>query len=227
MAENLSERLVLRIPTDFTAEDFAGFCQIRPDSAPFEALEESLPLIKQYAEPAAVIRWVSVDSVENDVTTIAGVPFQSKVVADKLKDFPRVFVSAVTAGEGLEKCPDLADDPFLHVYNGGLIYYASAWLVDYMQKTFGYDGSSMLSPGSLPDWPIVNNFALFEILGGAGEIGCTLNDSGYIKPWNSGSHIHFAGNGYRNCNLCRNYGCVGRQGPFDPEEYRRIFGTEP
>ena len=227
MSDNLSERLVVRIPTEFSAEEFAQYAKIRPDSSPFEALEEALPLIKQYAEPAAVIKWVPVDSVEGDVTVIEGVPFRSKVVADKLRDFPRVFVSVVTAGAGLEKCPELEDDPFIDIYNGGLIYYASRYLIDYLRNTFGYDGSSVLNPGSLPDWPIANNFGLFKILGGAEEIGCTLNDSGYIKPWNSGSHIHFAGDGYQNCNLCRNYGCVGRHGKFDPEEYRRIFGTEP
>ena len=33
------------------------------------------------------------------------------------------------------------------------------------------------------------------------EIGVSLNEAGYIKPWNSGSHIHFSGDGYQNCSL--------------------------
>ena len=54
-----------------------------------------------------------------------------------------------------------------------------------------------------------------------------LNAAGYIKPWNSGSHIHFSGDGYQNCSLCRKYDCVGRRARFNREEYIRIFGMEP
>ncbi|MBQ2041981.1 MAG: vitamin B12 dependent methionine synthase, partial [Firmicutes bacterium] len=64
-------------------------------------------------------------------------------------------------------------------------------------------------------------------IGGVDEIGVSLNDAGYIKPWNSGSHIHFPGDGYHNCSLCRKYDCIGRRAPFNREEYIRIFGTEP
>ena len=99
--------------------------------------------------------------------------------------------------------------------------------VAYMSEQFGFDGSSMLNPGSLPDWPIENNFPLFDIIGNVDEIGVTLNEAGYITPWNSGSHIHFPGEGYQNCSLCRRYDCVGRRAPFDHAEYVRVFGVEP
>ena len=85
----------------------------------------------------------------------------------------------------------------------------------------------MLNPGSLPDWPIANNFALFDMIGGTEEIGVTLRDNGYMRPWNTTSHIHFPGHGYQNCSLCRKYDCVGRRAPFDRGEYIRIFGVEP
>ena len=100
-------------------------------------------------------------------------------------------------------------------------------MVQYMKDKFGFDGSSMLSPGSLPDWPIENNFPLFDMIGNVAEIGMSLTEAGYIKPWNSGSHIHFSGDGYQNCSLCKKYDCVGRRARFNRSEYIRIFGTEP
>ena len=222
-----TERVVLHIPVGFTLEEFGALCKITPDSNAYEAVEEAYPLVRQYGAPKAVLRWANVDLVEGDATTIEGVTFQSKVVADKLRDLPRVFLSVITAGHGLERSGVFDDDPFLDTYNAALIYYASRYTVRYMKEHFGFDGSSTLDPGSLPDWPIKNNFPLFEIIGNVEEIGATLNEKGYIDPWNSGSHIHFSGNGYQNCSLCKNYDCVGRRAPFDRAEYIRIFGTEP
>ena len=225
--ENVSERIVLHIPLDITAEEFAAYCRIRTDSAAFDMLEDTFPLIKQYGAPKAIIRWANVDSICGDETTIEGITFRSKVVADKLSGMQRVFLSVVTAGDGLERSGEFDDEPFLNTYNGALLFHASRYIVAYMKENFGFDGSSMLNPGSLPDWPIINNFALFDMIGNVAEIGVSLNEAGYIKPWNSGSHIHFPGDGYHNCSLCKKYDCIGRRAKFDRDEYIRIFGVEP
>jgi hypothetical protein len=222
-----SERIVVRPALDLTAERLAELCRVKPDSAAFAEIEEALPLINRYGAPRAIIRWANVDRIEGDATTIEGVTFRSRVVADKLRDTPRVFLSVITAGDGLERSGALAGDPFLDVFNGALLFFISEYVVRYMKESFDFDGSSMLNPGSLPDWPIGNNFQLFRIIGNVDEIGVSLNAAGYIKPWNSGSHIHFSGNGYQNCSLCRKYDCIGRRAKFDRSEYLRIFGTEP
>ncbi len=222
-----AERIVLHIAPDFTAAEFAALCLLGTDSPAFEALEDALPLIRAHGAPGAILRRARVERVEGDETVIEGVRFRSRVVADKLRDAPTVFLSVVTAGEGLERSGEFADDPFLDTYNGALLFHASRFIIRYMKERFGFDGGATLNPGSLPDWPIRNNFPLFELIGGAEEIGVSLNDAGYIKPWNSGSHIHFSGDGYQNCSLCKNYDCIGRRAPFDRAEYLRIFGAEP
>ena len=224
---NGSERMVLRIPVEFTAERLAQLCRVSPDSAAFEVVEEALPLVNEYGRPGAVLRWADVERVEGDFTTVNGVTFESKVVADKLKDVPRVFLSVITAGTGLEESGEFGGDPFLDTLNGALLAHATGYAVAYMKDRFGYEGGSMLNPGSLPDWPIRNNFALFDMIGGAEDIGVTLRENGYMRPWNTTSHIHFPGHGYQNCSLCRKYDCIGRRAKFNREEYIRIFGTEP
>ena len=222
-----SERIVLHVPVDLSTEEYAALCRIRPESSAYEELEDIMPLIRRFGAPKAIIRWANVDRIDGDDTTIEGVTFHSKVVADKLRGFPRVFLSVITAGRGLEDSGEFEDDPFLNTYNAALLYHASRYVVNYMKEKFGFDGSSMLNPGSLPDWPIMNNFPLFDMIGNVAEIGVSLNEAGYIKPWNSTSHIHFSGDGYQNCSLCKNYNCVGRRARFDREEYIRIFGVEP
>ena len=227
ISSSVSERIVLTIPMDFSFDEFAGLCRIRKDTSAYEELENMMPLIREYGAPKAIIKWANVDRINGDKTTIEGVTFCSKVVADKLSGMPRVFLSVVTAGDGLEKSGQFEDDPFLNTYNGALLFHATKFMINYMKEKFGFDGSSMLNPGSLPDWPIQNNFALFDMIGNVDEIGVELNEAGYIKPWNSGSHIHFPGDGFMSCSLCKKLDCVGRRARFDREEYVRIFGTEP
>ena len=227
MNDNDSERIVLDIPVGLTAEELARLCRVTPGSAAFETVEETLSYVNEYGRPKAVIRWATVDRVEGDFTTVDGVTFESKVVADKLRDLHRVFLSVITAGNGLEQCPDLEGDPFLDTLNGALLAHATGYVVRTMKERFGYDGASMLNPGSLPDWPIRNNFALFDMIGNVEEIGVSLRENGYMRPWNTTSHIHFSGAGYQNCSLCRRYDCVGRRAKFNRAEYIRIFGTEP
>ncbi len=227
MVQTGSERIVLEIPVHFTAEELARLCRVSTDSAAFGVVEESLDAVNENAAPKAVIKWATVDRVEGDFTTVDGAVFQSKVVADKLKDTPRVFLSVITAGGGLEACGEFDGDPFLDTFNGALLAHATGYTIRTMKERFGFDGSSMLNPGSLPDWPIRNNFTLFDLIGNVEEIGVTIRENGYMKPWNTTSHIHFSGHGYQNCSLCRKYDCVGRRAKFDHNEYVRIFGTEP
>ena len=221
-----TERMVFHIPVDLTTSDLARLCQIDENSSAFEAVEDALPLINRYGAPKAVLRWANVDRIEGDLTTIEGVTFQSKVVADKLRDLPRVFLSVVTAGNELDDCEDLENDPFLDIFKGALLAHGLIYIEQVMLDRFGFDGSSTLNPGSLPDWPIDNNFALFDIIGGVEEIGVSLNQAGYISPWNSVSRIHFPGNGYENCSLCKKLDCCRRRAAFDSGEYRRIFSED-
>ena len=222
-----TERVVLRVPVNLDAKELARLCRVDENSSAYEAIEDVLPAINRCGAPKAVIRWANVDSVEGDVTTIEGVSFKSKVVADKLRGLPRVFLSVVTAGEELDACDELEDDPFLDIFKGALLHYGLEYVTRLMRERFGFDGSSRLNPGSLPDWPIENNFALFDMIGGLTEIGVSLNAAGYIHPWNSVSQIHFPGDGYENCSLCKKYDCIRRRAPFDRAEYRRVFGVEP
>ncbi len=222
-----SERIVLDVPVNFTAEELARLCRVKEDSAAFGVVEESLDAVNEFAAPKAVLKWATVNGVEGDLTTVDGAVFQSKVVADKLKDTPRVFLSVITAGSGLEACGEFDGDPFLDTLNGALLGHATAYTIRFMKEKFGFDGSSMLNPGSLPDWPIRNNFTLFDLIGDVGEIGVAIRENGYMKPWNTTSHIHFSGHGYQNCSLCRKYDCIGRRAKFNRAEYVRIFGMEP
>ena len=133
-----SERIVLDIPAAFTAEELAHLCRVKEDSAAFGVVEESLDAVNEYAAPKAVLKWATVDGVQGDLTTVDGAVFQSKVVADKLKDTPRVFLSVITAGSGLEACGEFDGDPFLDTLNGALLAHATGYTVRYMKEHWAF-----------------------------------------------------------------------------------------
>ena len=137
MANHGSERMVLRIPAAFTAERLAQLCRVQTDSPAFEVVEEALPLVNEYGAPGAVLRWADVERVEGDFTTVNGVTFESKVVADKLRDVPRVFLSVITAGHGLEESGLFDGDPIKN-------YLAAQWKQDILPVEVylrSYDGT--------------------------------------------------------------------------------------
>ena len=217
-------QIILHAPMNLTVREFARLCRIDERSSAFEAVEEALPLINRYGAPKAILRRVDVDRVEGDLTTVEGTTFQSRIVADKLRGLPWVFLSVVTAGDELDRCEDLEDDPFLDIFKGALLARGTEYAEQIMRERYRFDGSSTLNLGSLPDWPIGNNFALFALIGNTEQIGVSLNGAGYMRPWNTVSRIHFPGNGYVNCSLCREFDCPRRRAAFNAEEYRRIFG---
>ncbi len=224
MESGLFERIVLKIPVEFTEESFAAFCKRIRKPLP-EGLGELLPLINSRAEPGAVLRRAAVTPLGEGETALGDTSYRSRLVADKLSRTPYVFLYAATAGEGLEKPGGLPKGPVLDTVDLALIFLAEDYLAGYLKERFGYDGSSSLNPGSLPDWPVGFNRDIFRMLGGAREIGVSADENGYLLPLNSTSGIRFPGNGYHNCSLCKRQGCVGRRAKFDPEEYARIFGT--
>lgn len=81
-------------------------------------------------------------------------------------------------------------------------------------------------PGSLPDWPVINNHALFELAGGAEEIGLSLDEEGFIYHINSVAGILYdRDNHFVSCRLCRSENCVGRKAPFSEKAYTDVFGV--
>ena len=97
-----------------------------------------------------------------------------------------------------------------------------------VQEKYHTQNLSAMNPGSLDDWPILeqkNLFRLFE--DDAVRIGVTLTESFMMKPLKSLSGIFFASEkGFVNCQLCPLENCPGRRSPYQksqvhPVEHKR------
>jgi hypothetical protein len=84
-----------------------------------------------------------------------------------------------------------------------------------------------MSPGSLEDWPIQEQAALFNLLGDTeSELGVRLSDSLLMIPRKSISGIFFPAEGsFESCRLCPRRNCQGRRAAHDPG-LRREFGLD-
>jgi predicted transcriptional regulator len=83
----------------------------------------------------------------------------------------------------------------------------------------------MMNPGSLTDWPLREQRALFSLLGDVqATVGVELTNSLLMVPTKSVSGIFFpAEESFASCQLCPREACPNRRAPYDPELYDRKY----
>lgn len=218
----MSERIVFNdLRVDVTAEDIAPRFGKRAAKLDMDGYAS---VLREVARPKAILRWADTEVLDNRHVNIAGHVFESFVLADKLKDLHRVILYVATAGNEIKDCDRIRPEVAKDILSGVALMKGNREVRRYLSEEMGMTGLGALNPGSLPDWPIENNHALCDLIGDVGEIGITLNEKGYMLPWNSSSGILFSGaDGYMNCSLCTKLDCIGRRAPFNKEEYIRLF----
>ena len=85
-----------------------------------------------------------------------------------------------------------------------------------------------MSPGSLADWPLEQQRALFAVLGDTeGLIGVRLAESCLMIPTKSVSGMRFpTETSFESCQLCPRAVCPGRRAPYDKGLYDRKYARE-
>ncbi len=165
-----------------------------------------------------------------DAVVIDGICFKSRVLRKNLEMVGRVFPYVVTIGPGLEEKADASQDLlekyYLDTIGNIALIKARKYLEDELRARFAMEGLSLMSPGSLEDWPIEEQRSLFSLLEGVeGAIGVKLNDSLLMIPRKSVSGIYFpTKTSFYNCQLCPRKHCEGRKAPYN-EEVARKYGV--
>lgn len=165
-----------------------------------------------------------------DAVIIDGICFRSRVLRKNLEMVGRVFPYVVTIGPGLEEKADASQDLlekyYLDTIGNIALNKARKYLEDELEARFAIEGLSLMSPGSLKDWPIEEQRSLFSLLeGGENAIGVKLNDSLLMIPRKSVSGIYFpTKTSFYNCQLCPRKHCEGRKAAYN-EEVARKYGV--
>ena len=182
------------------------------------------------ARPKAFYRIAYVDARGDDSVEVDGVTLTSRVLRVNLEEAHRVFVYLATCGVELDDWANAVDDPLHRYWTEGIkemaLRAARRAINQDLADRYRPGRTAYMSPGSLADWPIREQRALFALLGDSADaIGVRLTDSLLMIPNKSVSGISFpTEETFESCQLCPREDCPGRRAPYEPGLYERKYG---
>lgn len=203
------------------------FNRLRVDeTSPYaDTLRDLIREAEAIARPKALCGVAYIDDRGEDFVVVDGVRFSSRVLAVNLRETNRVFPYLATCGVELEAWAKGIEDILREYWADQLcqaaVRVARGAIVEYLQDRYQLGELSLMSPGSLADWPIEEQQPLFRLLGDTeGAVGVRLTDSMLMVPTKSVSGIYFASvESYENCMLCPRPSCPNRRAQYDPNLY--------
>jgi len=217
------------IPFSLDFHDLAAHVRLRPGSADARELERLAGEARAVAAPKALYRLSALEGMRADQVTLDGVTFTSRVLRVNLQGTHRAFPFATTCGQELAAWAQAQTD-MLHRYWADVMMEmaletARRSLQRHLEERFGLEQLSMMTPGSLEDWPITEQRPLFRLLGDTEQaIGLRLMDSCLMVPIKSASGILFPGReDFTSCQLCPREVCPSRRAPYEPDLQSKYF----
>jgi hypothetical protein len=205
--------------------EIADLVQPSHAAAAGEDAEDLVRLIDEahrIGRPRALYVVTFVGERGDDWVDLDGVRFTSRVLRVNLEDTYRVFPYVVTCGRELHDWTHSQPDLFLEYWAQAISEVALRQAVDalasYLEETYSLGPTTRMSPGSLEDWPIEQQRALFALFGGEEQrIGVQLTEHLLMQPTKTASGIRYPTEvAFESCQLCPREICQGRRAPFTP-----------
>ena len=182
--------------------------------------------IIQVIDIKAAFRDCYLDEKEEDAVTVEGVRFVSRVLARNLSKVGKVFPFVLTLGKGvdaiIDDTTDILEKYLLDEIGNIALRESRQQLERHISQQYAFDNISYMSPGSLENWPIVEQKKLFALLNGVeSAISVRLTDSCLMIPRKSISGIYFPSEvTFNSCQLCPRKRCESRKARFDESKAR-------
>lgn len=200
----------LRLPAELDADDAAR-------------IEQMVAECSRIANPKAVYGVAAIEEKGEDWVKVEGRKIVSPLVRKNLDRVNRIVPFVTTCGTEAEEWSKRYTDVLEGYWADGIkllllgkIRRALAELVK--ERFFPGSDMSAMSPGSLIEWPLVEQQNLFALIGGVTEtIGVELTESCLMLPSKSSSGFFFTSEThYENCTLCPILTCPNRRAPYAP-----------
>ena len=187
-----------------------------------EDIKTMLETAIEIARPIAVYSPLSPVLCEGRIE-LDGVALEEPFIYKMLSDCDIVIPYVISCGQEIEAWSQSLTDVFEQFVADELKQMClnairEKLVSEVKEKYFKTEGSaSHINPGSLKEWPITGQTALFNILGGVtSDIGVRLLDSLLMSPGRSVSGILFQTEAtFHNCQLCPNIDCPSRRAPYE------------
>ena len=218
-----------KIPLDLIPEKVIKQLHLNKNKDALSIVKELLEIAESLIQLKVFFKVSYISKKGEDIVEIDGQTFSSRVLRKNLDDVERVFPYIITIGKALEDkaCSfgDLLKQYCLENIGDMALHSAKQYLVKHLQKQFGLEKLSSMSPGSLPDWPVTEQRPLFSLIGNTeDQIGVRLTDYMLMIPRKSISGILFPTEvTFFSCQLCPRERCPARKALYD-ENLKKKYG---
>jgi len=208
------------VPVVLDPSEAAAMLRFSPARFPNIDFEGVIQWAQKLIRPRAIYKVAYLGRKDEITVDLDGITFESDLLRRKLELSNKAFPFVITVGPKLEREAARQGDPLVQYYLEGLadiaLEKAAGWLGRSLEARFGLPNISGLSPGSLADWPIVEQTKLFSLLGDTERlIGVRLTEALLMIPRKSISGILFPSEeGFAACQLCDRQRCPSRKAPF-------------
>lgn len=187
-----------------------------------ESIRELIKSASAIARPKAVYRVAAVENKAGDSLELDGVRFTSRVMSVNLGPLNRAFPYIATCGREVDETipppTNVITGYYLDIIKINLLGAAIRYMTEYIKHKYDMKQTSAMNPGSLADWPLVQQKPLFSLFPDVEKrIGVRLMPGNIMQPLKSSSGVLFTTEvKYENCQLCPREKCPGRRAPYDP-----------
>ncbi len=227
----MTEPIILdTIPFQADLSALTQSLRLKPDSAyarQFEVLAQEAQAI---ARPKAFFKLAFIDSRDDKHVIMDGVSFTSRALSRNLEQSRRAIAYLVTCGREMDDWGRSFDDLLQRYWAEALMEHALSQanqrLDEHLQRRFELGRTASMHPGSLADWPISEQRALFTLLGDTqAAIGVTLTESMLMLPAKSVSGFYFSAvHDFETCALCPRENCPSRRAPYNAAQVEKYLG---
>ena len=222
------------VPFELNVAQLERTLRIDEDSDGATEFQGLAEVAQRIGRPKALYGAAFISAKGEDSVVVEGIELQSRVLRVNLEDAHRIFVYLATCGSELDDWSQAQDDVLRQYWaeaiKAAALSAARRALDAHIVHEHAPGRLATMSPGSLLDWPIKWQRALFSLLGDpASAIGVRLTDSFLMIPNKSVSGIRFPTEGsFESCQLCPRAVCPGRRALYDQGLYDRKYrsGTE-
>jgi hypothetical protein len=203
--------------------------RIKAGSSYVDDLKRMVDEALAIAKPKALCKVAFVEAKGDDYVVVEGIRLTSRVLRVNLENAYRVFPYLATCGVELaDWCTsqgDLLRQFWAEAIAEMALGLALSALREHLADRYRPGDLSAMAPGSLADWPLEEQPALFSLLGNTeGLTGVRLNDHLLMLPAKSVSGIFFnTETHFESCQLCARAKCPGRRAPYDEGLYDRRY----
>jgi hypothetical protein len=213
------------IPFEPDLDQLLKRLRIKAGSRRVDDLKRMVSDAQTIAKPKALYEVSFIESRGDDYVVVDGVTFKSRVLVVNLAPVHRVFPYVATCGVELERWASSIDDLLQNYWADTIsemaLRSATEALHEHLDERYRPGKTSVMNPGSLPDWPLREQRPLFALLGDPErDIGVQLLDSLLMTPTKSVSGIRFpTEESFASCQLCPRENCPSRRAPYDATLY--------